>query len=297
MNQSNEKKNLENITFIPTTTENDAIFNYIGSRNPSLKILTPCFGGVCHVGYITSLMNTVELFKKINFPIEVLFCKNDSLVSRARNNLIALAMSDMTTTHMMFIDNDISWNPIDIIRLILSDKPLIGGVYPLKNYLWKNLMPSTTTPHNTDVINTWIKTKNSSNLNFVTDEKLIKSKMLNYNVNYLTGVLSISDNVAEVRHIATGFMMIKRDVIDKMFFQYPETKYTDDIGFLTGSQNDYAYALFDCGVRDGHYFSEDWLFCDRWTKTMGKVYINIAIDLVHTGVEDYTGSFMNSIMI
>jgi hypothetical protein len=61
------------------------------------------------------------------------FSVNDSLITRARNNLIAI--TDMTITHIMFID--IKWFPYDIYKLILSDKDVIGGAYPIKKYTWK----------------------------------------------------------------------------------------------------------------------------------------------------------------
>jgi hypothetical protein len=42
-------------------------------------------------------------------------------------------MADPKVTHIMFIDNDITWNPIDILKLIIAKKPIIGGAYPLKS--------------------------------------------------------------------------------------------------------------------------------------------------------------------
>ena len=61
-------------------------------------------------------------------------------------------------------------------------------------------------------------------------------------------------------------------------------------------ENKYAYALFDCGVEEGHYFSEDWLFCSRWTKLGGKVYVDVTINLTHTGVQDFKGSFVSTLV-
>jgi hypothetical protein len=91
-------------------------------------------------------------------------------------------------------------------------------------------------------------------------------------------------------------MMIKRNTIEKMIESFPSTKYIDDVGFLQSDENKYAYALFDCGVEDGHYFSEDWLFCDRWMKMGGNIYIDVTINLKHTGIEDYNGSYLASII-
>ena len=91
-------------------------------------------------------------------------------------------------------------------------------------------------------------------------------------------------------------MMIKRSTIEKMSQAFPSTKYTDDVGFLQGKENDFAYALFDCGVEDDHYYSEDWLFCHRWQKMGGDIYIDVSINLTHSGMEDYCGSFIASIV-
>jgi hypothetical protein len=90
--------------------------------------------------------------------------------------------------------------------------------------------------------------------------------------------------------------MLKRVVFEKMFYVYADTKYIDDTGFISKENSIYTYALFDCGVINNHYLSEDWLFCDRWTDIGGKIYADISIDLTHQGSESYEGSFMRKIL-
>lgn len=263
---------------------------YINNQTKPIKlyILTPCFGSICYVNYMISLINTILLFKTLGLQLVTEFCKNESLVTRARNNLLAKAMSDPDTTHIMFIDNDISWNPEDIMKLIVSDKSIVGGIYPIKKYHWEKA-----TAQNIDHS---IRSKNMSEFNTINNEDLIQSKLLNYNVNFLSNVLNIEKNLAKVRHLPTGFMMIKRDVIERMQTEYKDTKYTDDVGFLNTEESKMAYALFDCGIIEQHYFSEDWMFCERWLKMGGEIWIHVAIDLTHTGIEDYSGSFLASLI-
>ena len=278
------KTSREEITF------EQKVKNYVATRNPKLTILTPCYGSMCFVNYVTSLIRTLQIFRDIGFPISVEFCRNDSLVSRARNNLIAKAMVDPSTTHFMFIDGDISWNPIDVLRLIVSDKPLIGGIYPIKHYYWNKLTDTKET------VQQWLANKKNTQVNeMCTDEQYIQSKLLRFNMNNISNVLEVENNLTKVKHLATGFMLIQRNVIEKMSLAFPSTKYTDDVGFLHGDENRYAYALFDCGVEDGHYFSEDWLFCSRWSKMGGDIYVDVTINLNHTGIEDYNGSFIASL--
>jgi hypothetical protein len=286
-------------TFQESTINNfeKMVIEYIRINKPKLYILTPCFGSVCFVNYVNCIMATVNMFQKLGFPIQVEFCKNDSLVSRARNNLIAKAMHDNESTHFLFIDNDITWDPIDILKLVLSDKPLVGGIYPLKHYHWEKLVKDDQNPYNTNVVQSWITKKDKSQLkDIIPNENIVQHNLLRYNINYLENTLTIENNLTKVRHLATGFMMIQRNVIEKMSKAFPSTKYIDDVGFLTGTENNYAYALFDCGVEDGHYFSEDWLFCSRWSKMGGFIHADVSISLTHTGIEDYKGCYISTIL-
>jgi len=273
------------------------IRTYVLKNKPKVFILTPCFASLCYVNYVNCLMNTVEAFRQFGIPLQIEFCRNDSLVSRARNNLVARAMSDPNMTHIMFIDNDISWHPLDLLKLLISTKPLVGGVYPLKHYHWQNILKDKDNPYNTNVIQSILAKKNSSQLkDIMTDEQAVQAKLLLYNVNYLSNRIEIDKNMTQVKHLATGFMMIQRKVIENMSKAFPSTKYTDDVSFLKPEENKFAYALFDCGVEDDHYYSEDWLFCHRWTKMGGEIWIDVSINLTHTGIEDFAGCYVSTLV-
>jgi hypothetical protein len=271
----------------------DEIIKFVIENNPKLCILTPCYGSMCHISYTQCLIDTVEIFRKYNFKLVLQFCKNDSLVTRARNNLIAKAMNDESVTHIMFIDSDISWHPLDIMKLILYNKPLVGGIYPQKRYHWNKLYENNKGSN----VDKWIETKNKNGfLKNLTDSNMIQYNLLKYNLNVNSGVLHIDNNLTEIKHLATGFMLIQRHLIEKMFLKYYFTKYIDDTCFLTESENKYAYALFDCGIENTHYYSEDWLFCDRWSKMGGSIYADVTIRLVHSGIEEYNGCYLASLL-
>jgi hypothetical protein len=100
--------------------------------------------------------------------------------------LVARALFDEKTTHIMFIDNDISWDPFDILKLLISDKEIIGGIYPLKHYDWSKLTT------NSNFISQVLQKKNQSELSsMITDEEMIRFNILKYNVNHLGNVLQI----------------------------------------------------------------------------------------------------------
>jgi len=267
------------------------IIDYIAKTKPHIVILTPCYNSSVYVTYTESLLQTMFMCKDLGINATIQFCRNDSLVSRARNNLIAKAMSIPTATHFLFIDADITWSPFDILKLLVADKPIVGGIYPIKNYNFDKLAA------NPNLVNDIFTRKNQSQLkDTLSNIDYLQTNMVRYNINYSSNMLEIANNLTKVKHLATGFMLIKRNVIELMSKAFPQTKYVDDVNFLSGKENDFAFALFDCGVEDGHYFSEDWMFCHRWQKMGGSVYADITINLDHTGIETYKGSFIASIM-
>jgi len=267
------------------------IHEYASKNNIKLVIMTPCYGGQVFMNYCQSLMETKLLFIKYNILLDIKFICGDSLVTRVRNNLIAHAMSDASVTHLMFIDSDIVWNAMDIIRLIITDKEVIGGAYPKKENMWNKLLKEE------DIISKWLnEKKNLPALDFIQETDWIQHKLLNYNLNYLDHDEKVENNLIRVKHVATGFMMFKRQVIEKMIEKYPETRYCMD-SVVPDEDKKYAHAIFDCFIdNELNYLSGDWAFCDRWIKMNGDIWIDVSIGLTHIGRHDYKGFYLSTIL-
>jgi hypothetical protein len=89
-------------------------------------------------------------------------------------------------------------------------------------------------------------------------------------------------NLVEVTKTGTGFMLIKREVFEKLN-GHPATKpFTNDIG-LDPALNVHMKTYFDTAVREGRYYSEDWTFCENWRDLGGSVFIDKRILLKHVG--------------
>ena len=111
-----------------------------------LHIGIPCYGGMVSEPTMTSFLRFVLLAQQagLNWSLDTMV--NESLVTRARNNLMAKMMTNDKATHFMFIDADIRFQPESILQMMACDKDVIGGLYPKKalpvNYVI-NLQPQT----------------------------------------------------------------------------------------------------------------------------------------------------------
>ena len=115
-------------------------------RKNHLHIGIPCYGGMVSEPTMTSFLRFTLLAQQagLNWSLDTMV--NESLVTRARNNLMAKMMTNKEATHFMFIDADIRFQPESILSMMAYEKDVIGGLYPKKalpvNYVI-NLKPET----------------------------------------------------------------------------------------------------------------------------------------------------------
>ena len=97
-----------------------------------LHIGIPCYGGMVSEPTMTSFLRFTLLAQQagLNWSLDTMV--NESLVTRARNNLMAKMMTNAAATHFMFIDADIRFQPESILQMLAYDKEVIGGLYPKK---------------------------------------------------------------------------------------------------------------------------------------------------------------------
>lgn len=111
-----------------------------------LHIGIPCYGGMISEPTMTSLLRFILLAQQVGLNWSLDTMVNESLVTRARNNLMAKMMTNQQATHFFFIDADIRFEPDAPLKMMACDKDVIGGLYPKKalpvNYVI-NLNPQT----------------------------------------------------------------------------------------------------------------------------------------------------------
>lgn len=101
-------------------------------KKTKVHICMPCYGGQLTESTFMSFIRWSNTARQLGIDYTVETLTNESLISRARNTMVAKFLSNPESTHLMFIDSDIGWEPWHLLLLLHHDKDVIGGMYPLK---------------------------------------------------------------------------------------------------------------------------------------------------------------------
>jgi hypothetical protein len=183
---------------------------------------------------------------------------------------------------MLFLDSDIGYSAQDVLALLALDKEVIGAPYPKKAINWKNIIEA-------------IK----KNPDIEVDE--VQKLVGDYVFNVVKGTKSFSvTEPLEVMEIGTGYMMIKREVFDKMKEAYPMIHYKPDhVGQKNFDGSRYIHAFFDTvidykesitGGGSDRYLSEDYMFCQMWRKIGGQIFLCPWMKTQHIGTYAFNGN-------
>ena len=250
-------------------------------------IATPNYGGVLCTTYVRSLLGLVNLVYSHGFSMQTRFLDGDSLITRARNRMVAEFMADPRWTHLFWIDADIGFEPEAALRLLLSGRDVVAGVYPHKIDAWPARGLDEALP------------AGSTRADF-------EARYASFPANLLAhGAQVDGDGFMEVLDAPSGFMLIARRVFDKMAAALPELRYTPDTAghpLVREGQGEQSllphYRFFDVLAEpgNGRYLTEDYAFCRRWQSIGGKVHVDARSRLTHQGHKTYTGDFARALV-
>lgn len=234
------------------------------------------FGGQCSGAYTKCVLDLSRVCQNYGIQVQFSFIFNESLITRARAYLVdEFLRSD--ATHMIFIDADIDFNPMDVIALMALDKPIIGGLYPKKALAWENIYDAARYG--------LVPTNDRSRLSDFAGD-------LVFNAIPGTTELKLNEPV-EVLETGTGFFMVQRWVFEKYAEAYPQYWFTPDHNRSTqfdGSRKCYMYFQAEIDETSNRYLSEDYRFCQLARKIGISTWIAPWMQLKHHGSYVFGGS-------
>ena len=213
-------------------------------------IATPCYSGQMSFQFVNSLLRTYKAFEKIGIPIDFKVAPGLCYIDLARNILVdAFLKSD--ATDLLFIDDDIGFEPEAVLRIINLKEDIVGGIYPYKN----------------EIENYPVNPCTDAQGNFVVNE----------------------NGLIEVYGLPAGFLRIKREILQEYIDIHPETKCvtSDHSGAVLHS----FHNIFRCRQDGQGWYGEDMEFVNTFRNFGVKVWAIPDLTFTHVGKKVYRGNF------
>lgn len=242
----------------------------------SLLIATPCYGGQVYASCANCIMELRILLLSQDVHSEWFTISGESLIPRARNAIVAYFLST-AHTHLLFVDSDIVFDPTTVTSLLKMNVPISACSYPKKEIDLQSLVEK-------------------ARMSNADADSLILSSM-----SYVLGTSTSSkmkDGWIKVDEVGTGFLLLKKEVLEQLIFLHPELKYENDCLYYNELHPDMAnnfYLFFDTRLIDGRYLSEDYSFC-RYVRDAGyEIHVDTKCGLNHIGSYTYRGNLYLSL--
>lgn len=239
-------------------------------RKLRLFVATPCYGGMVTQRYMQCMFALLQFTAQEGIEVNLELIGHESLITRGRNTLVAKFLDDPNNTHLLFVDADIGFEVVQVLRMLSADRDVVAGMYPLKLIDWSA----------------------GALERLRTGEALEHAPLRFVGVPCQGKELERDGSLVTAEYAGTGFMLIRRQVFERLMNAYPHTQYTASHIAAAPSMSANQFALFDCLIdgETGEYLSEDYAFCKRWRAIGGKVWLDTEGTLVHVGQHEFMGS-------
>lgn len=200
--------------------------------------------------YTFAIARSREALHRAGIGTAYLLLQGFCHVDDARNAIVRNFL-ESDCTDLVFLDADVDWQPKDLVQLCQREQDIVGGVYPYRRE-GSEEMPV----------------------------RLMQDVVIG----------TVADGLLEVEGLPTGFMKIRRSVLQRMASVAP--KYFDKI---------YETALvFNRSTpgEDKIRWGGDVDFCRRWRELGGRIFADMEIRLGHTAtiiVRDSLGSHLRRV--
>lgn len=217
----------------------------------SIFIGIPTYDGKLSIKLAYTLAALMPVALRHGITVKLGHVSGCSIITMARNMLVDQFLKS-DCTELLFIDSDVVATPEDILRLVAQsgEKDITAGMYPRRAKDRKFF------------------------LDFFTDE---------------AGDLEFDGAMMRANRVGTGFMLIRRNVIEAI--AQTSDKYLGQDG--TGE----VANVFEFSMLDGKFVGEDYTFCDKARAKGFKVWVDVELCLPHIGVEEFTNDFKQEVVV
>lgn len=206
-----------------------------------LMIAVPAYGSNLHTACAKSINAATIQLAMLGIYHDVCYLVSESMVTRARDQILAVFMGSPQFSHLLMVDSDVEFPREAPLRLLADSRyhDIVMCLYPKKKQPLE-----------------WPIFWNDADLSAIrTDPR--------------TGCVEVQAGPA-------GFFMVSRAAVTKLIAANPDLKYAAGQPY-----DEYRYALFNPIQEGTTLWSEDITFCLRWRRLGGSLWLNPYFDLTH----------------
>ncbi|WP_233863996.1 glycosyltransferase family 2 protein [Paraburkholderia adhaesiva] len=243
---------------------------------PNILIALPTYNHAVHIDFALALARTLRALNDAGVRYETIHAASSHII-RARNFFANYFLSHDEFTHLLFLDTDMDFSREAPLRLIAGDKPVAGVAYPHRQFDHGRVITQA-------------------------DVGLSLRDWLEKNVDYTAALQTneagdgfVKDGWAEVRHVGTGLLLIRRDAFEAVV---PLTQlYRAPSQYASLLTDGRFYGFFDTVADEGVYLSEDLSFCQRVRAAGLPVWALIDETVVHHGSSAISGQYLRALQM
>jgi hypothetical protein len=207
----------------------------------NLLIGTPAYAGQVHVDYVSALL----VFQRQGLPFTLMTIGNESLITRARNTIISAFHARREFSHLLFLDGDVYLPYEGLVRMLESDKDVIGAPVALKGV----------GPDGGRLFN-------------------------------VGRALGEDGPLLVAERVGTAALLLSRKAADALVGEAKRGQRVYERSALTvdAGKDNIQYDVFQVGVVDGDYLSEDFWICHELRRLGFLIHVDPTIVTRHNGV-------------
>lgn len=209
---------------------------------PKVVFGIPCYDHRVAIEFFRSAIQTEVLLAEKGIMHTYMLKPGDQFIAKVRSKIASEFLRDHPdATHLFFLDDDISWPPSKVIEFLERDEDILAGIYPKKQ------------------------------------EKRDFPVELEGNVK--TGELIEKDGLVRAIAVPTGFMCIRRNVLEELSRHAGTFREQD----ANDQWHEYSYIFRTAVTSDGMFAGEDYVMCQNARAAGFEIWVDPAIPFTHRG--------------
>jgi len=225
---------------------------------------TPAFDGTVTLGYLTSMMRTTRVLDERGIKWEHATIGGDPYLAKVRNALVSAALQQFPDmTDLFFLDADLDWDPQAVLKLLDHPSEVAAAIYPKK--MDAPDFPCELVYEGAEIV----------------DGKPVGGSMVE------------KDGWYKARKVPTGFLRIKRQVLEAMASVSGRYKDGTNGGALCWNIFEMGYSPDKEAVDGlGEWWGEDYAWCEKYVRGGGEIWVWPDAEFGHRGPKTWRNNLL-----